>query len=221
MRSLNCIYFFNERNRLSKHQRFVGSGEAVVCILIWKNAQEVLFRHPAASRESREFLRRVGAGLQLFEYVDKRLRFSFGPSAEEPAERGAESPEPAGKEAEKFVKSCRVWREDGGQTEDPHGEREAQQEHHSAGERGQVIGEFNNRDSSASETVRWTKPAGTQSRNWSRCCLCWLRRVGTSGTSPAPRLFKLSKCFWSLAGFHSHVITGTGRTEVIDNHQYR
>lgn len=169
------------------HQRFVGSGEEVVCILIWKNIQEVLFRHPAASRESREFLPRVGAGLQLFEYVDNRRRFSFGPSAEEPPERGAESPEPSGKEPENFVKSSRTGREDGGQTEDPHGERETQQEHHSAGERGQVIGELNNSDSSASKTVRWTKPAGTQSRNRSRSrrCLYWLRSVGTSETSPA------------------------------------
>lgn len=206
------------------HQRLVGSGEEVVCTLIWKNVKEVLFRQPAASRVRREFLWRVGAGLQLFEYVDNRRRFSFGPSAEEPSERGAQSPEPTGKEPENFVKSSRVGREDGGQTEDPHGERETQQEHHSAGERGQVIGEFDNSDSCASKTVRWTKPAGTHSRNWSRCCLYWVRWAGTSETSPAestvarpaPRrkcLLKFSKWFCSLSV--------TGRSEVTSNHQYR
>lgn len=78
--------------------------------------------------------------LGLFEYVDKTGALSVAPSAQaqdRAPDRGKKIPE-----SNRKLRILQVIRkEDGGQTEDPHGEREAQQEHHSAGERGQVDGE--------------------------------------------------------------------------------
>lgn len=84
-----------------------------------------------------------------FEYVDKFEDLPVRPPAEEPAPESPNSPdftELNGAKAEKR-------RQYGGQTEDPHGEREAQQEHHSARKRGQDNGEFNTRELSEPDWV--------------------------------------------------------------------
>lgn len=84
-----------------------------------------------------------GAGFHLFEYVDKSRESSVSPSSQKHHREKKVSTNKL--QVQKKVETRRQRRnQDGGQTEDPHGERETQQEHHSARERGQVNGEFDN-----------------------------------------------------------------------------
>ena len=93
----------------------------------------------------------LGAGRQVFEYVDKLEVLPVHPRPEEAPERPKQSPKNnrrPSKNRPKQKKKRPKRRQDGRQTEDPHGERETQQEHHSARKCGQVNGEFSNGSSS-------------------------------------------------------------------------
>lgn len=96
-----------------------------------------------------------GAGLQLFEYVDKRTESSVGPLPEGTSEK-ERNERHSGEKNHQTRK--RRKRQDGGQTEDPNGERETQQEHHSARKRGQVNGEFNNRYFCVEKSLKSSTP---------------------------------------------------------------